>query len=274
MQNRRSLVAAAVIGLTAGVVSTPPAVADAPHSASAANTAAKVQLCHGKRATIVGTPRKDRIIGTNGRDVIVALDGTDRIFGKGGNDWICGKGGNDRIYPGAGSDHVEGGQNNDVVRYSTGDDVLDGGGSPDTLDYARAPLAVRIDGRQRIAAFGRGKRDHYQGFENFGLTRFDDTFRAGGAGANVFADDGDDVLVGGHSQDIFNGGDGDDRLDGGLGDDGLTGGLGADRMVDLHGQSFISDGAPKRRDRGGVIRTGPRPDELFIYPGKQRIDTG
>ena len=213
MQKRRSLVAAAVIGLTAGAVSTPPAVADVSHSIRAADSAAKVQLCHGKRATIVGTPRKERIIGTSRRDVIVALDGNDRIFGKGGNDWICGRGGNDRIYPGGGSDHVEGGQDNDVVRYSTGDDIIDGGGSPDTLDYAHAPSAVRIDGRQRTAAFGRSERDRYQGFENYGLTKFDDTFRAGGAGANVYADNGADDLVGGRSQDIFNGGPGDDRLD-------------------------------------------------------------
>ena len=45
-------------------------------------------------------------------------------------------------------------------------------------------------------------------------------------------------------------------------------------MVDLHGRSYISDGAPKRRDRGGVIRTGPLSDELFIYPGKRLVHTG
>jgi Ca2+-binding RTX toxin-like protein len=42
----------------------------------------------------------------------------------------------------------------------------------------------------------------------------------------------------------------------------------------VRGRSYVWDGAPKRRDRGGVIQTGDRDDELFIYPGKRSIRTG
>jgi hypothetical protein len=54
-------------------------------------------ICHGKRATIVGTPGDDRIVGTKRRDVIVARGGDDLISSGGGNDVVCAGAGRDRV---------------------------------------------------------------------------------------------------------------------------------------------------------------------------------
>jgi hypothetical protein len=63
--------------------------------------------CLGKRATIVGTSRRDVLRGTSHRDVIATLGGNDSVHAAGGNDLICG---------GAGSDLLVGDRGNDRVR--------------------------------------------------------------------------------------------------------------------------------------------------------------
>lgn len=62
--------------------------------------------CLGKRATIVGTARKDELVGTPHRDVIAALGGRDEVRGLGGPDLICGGKGRDKLFGGAGHDEV------------------------------------------------------------------------------------------------------------------------------------------------------------------------
>jgi Ca2+-binding RTX toxin-like protein len=267
---RRTNKAAALVGavLIAAALS-------APTAAHAVAGKPKAPLCQGHRATIVGTHRDDRLVGTRGPDVIVGLGGDDRIFAKGGGDWICGSAGYDRISPGGGDDHVEGGHGGDTVYYSAGDDVIDGGLSRvDAVNYNVAPSGAQVDVRKGVAVFSGGERDQIDGLEYYALTRHADLFDAGGDGAGVYADRGDDVLAGGPGSDYLDGGPGDDRVDGGLGSDNLKGGTGLDRLTDLRGRSYIWDGMPKRRDRGGVIRSGPLRDELFIYPGRHKIDTG
>ena len=61
---------------------------------------AKAVRCAGRKATIVGTARRDFLRGTRRRDVIAALGGTRRAR-AGGDDVICG-GGRDRLLGGAG----------------------------------------------------------------------------------------------------------------------------------------------------------------------------
>ncbi len=98
--------------------------------------------CAGKRATVVGTDRKDRLRGTRRADVIVALGGNDRIDGRGGNDLICagngndtaaGGGGKDRIFGQSGKDNIKGGPGNDSLDGGTGNDRLFGQSGKDTL---------------------------------------------------------------------------------------------------------------------------------------------
>lgn len=127
--------------------------------------AAPTYTCAGKRATIVGTDRRDEIRGTSGPDVIHGRGGFDKIFGLGGDDIICGgqgrsviKGGrgNDRIIGGDHQDVIKGGQGRDVIRGKRGDDLLIGNKGADVLRGGRgADVLVGGRGSDRLTG-GRG----------------------------------------------------------------------------------------------------------------------
>jgi uncharacterized delta-60 repeat protein len=76
--------------------------------------------CHGRRATIVGTPRGETIAGTSRDDVIAALGGNDLVFGRGGHDLICGGPGDDHLRGGQGRDRLFGGQGGDNLKSGRG----------------------------------------------------------------------------------------------------------------------------------------------------------
>jgi Ca2+-binding RTX toxin-like protein len=99
--------------------------------------------CLGKRATIVGTSKRNRLRGTRRADVIVALGGNDIVDGRGGNDRICAGSGNDRVKGGDGNDRVDGGSGNDLLDGGAGKDRLAGGIGKDRL-FGRA-------GRDRLS---------------------------------------------------------------------------------------------------------------------------
>ena len=63
--------------------------------------------CLGRKATIVGTRRRDELTGTPHRDVIAALAGADKVRGLAGADLICGGKGTDNLGGGPGKDEVE-----------------------------------------------------------------------------------------------------------------------------------------------------------------------
>ena len=90
-----------------------------------------VPECAGKRATIVGTPQRDRLRGTRRSDVIVSLAGNDRIKGGKGNDRICAGAGNDRAAGGAGNDRLYGQGGKDKVSGGSGKDRMNGGAGRD-----------------------------------------------------------------------------------------------------------------------------------------------
>jgi hypothetical protein len=108
---------AAVVALTLGAGGVVGIIA---HPADAA----RAVECHGRRATIVGTPGDDVLEGTGAADVINGRGGADTIRARGGADLICGGAGNDVINGGPGKDEVWGGSGNDVVR---------GGGNNDRI---------------------------------------------------------------------------------------------------------------------------------------------
>jgi Ca2+-binding RTX toxin-like protein len=72
--------------------------------------------CAGRRATIVGTPGRDRLRGTRRADVIVALGGKDRVKAGRGRDLVCGGRGNDRLFGGRGRDRLIGGPGRDRTK--------------------------------------------------------------------------------------------------------------------------------------------------------------
>jgi uncharacterized delta-60 repeat protein len=93
-----------------------------------------VPRCAGKRATIVGTSRKNRLRGTRRSDVIVALGGNDSITAGRGNDRICAGSGNDSINGESGNDRIYGQDGKDKLKGGSGNDLLDGGKSADLLN--------------------------------------------------------------------------------------------------------------------------------------------
>jgi uncharacterized delta-60 repeat protein len=105
------------------------------------NVGGRVPRCGGRKATIVGTSKRDKLKGTRHADVIVGLGGNDSISGLGGNDVICGGDGNDtvsggngadKIYGEAGKDRLSGGAGNDTMSGGAGNDTMSGGAGNDT----------------------------------------------------------------------------------------------------------------------------------------------
>jgi uncharacterized delta-60 repeat protein len=91
----------------------------------------RVPTCASRRATIVGTGRRDRLRGTRRVDVIAALGGNDRVLAARGNDRVCGGPGKDRLAGGAGNDRLLGGPGADRLSGGAGNDRLLGGPGAD-----------------------------------------------------------------------------------------------------------------------------------------------
>jgi len=87
--------------------------------------------CGGRRATILGTSRKDTLRGTLGPDVILGRGGNDTIRGLKGNDTICGGPGVDTLIGNEGNDRLLGEGQNDRLFGDDGSDSLDGGSGRD-----------------------------------------------------------------------------------------------------------------------------------------------
>ena len=88
-----------------------------------AASAAATPTCHGKTATIVGSPDREHLRGTNGRDVIVT-NGSRYVNALKGADTICiTNGGTDRFFS------VAAGPGNDWVQSHTKDEVHLGSGN-------------------------------------------------------------------------------------------------------------------------------------------------
>jgi Ca2+-binding RTX toxin-like protein len=209
-------------------------------------------LCHGKRATIVGTSGNDVIHGTNGSDVIWAGAGNDVVYGGLGNDTICGGPGNDLIHGGRGNDLLDGGSGTDRVFGDLGDDKVLGG--PGNRDEVSGGLGIDT------VSGGPGNEDLVRG--DYGYDRMDggpgkgdiasfSTAVAGGRGSGVwvslpahkaFGDGHDrlfrfesiegsafaDTLIGDGHDNVIDGGPGNDHISGGGGRDELNGGQGTD----------------------------------------------
>lgn len=101
--------------------------------AAATTKKSRAPRCLGSRATIIGTPRKDKLMGTPYRDVIVGFGGNDRIWGQEGNDLICGGPGKDKLYGGKGNDRLAGNAHRDRIWGQVGNDTLYGHRGNDDL---------------------------------------------------------------------------------------------------------------------------------------------
>jgi Ca2+-binding RTX toxin-like protein len=227
-------------------------VAVAVVAASGAETEA-VHMCHGKRATIVGTDGNDVIQGTDKADVIWGGPGNDTIYGGLGNDYICGGGGDDLIHGGRGNDWILGEGGTDRLFGDLGDDHVGGGAG--NQDEVSGGLGIDT------VSGGPGNEDLVRG--DYGYDRMDggpgsgdiasfSTSVAGLKGAGVWVSlpkhkalgDGHDrlfrfesiegtafhdTLIGDHHSNVILGGPGNDTIIGGGGRDTLNGGQGTDK---------------------------------------------
>jgi Ca2+-binding RTX toxin-like protein len=215
--------------LGAGLVLLPvSAVALAPSPAVAA-----APSCHGHRATIVGTDKRDTIHGTRHADVIVGLGADDVVDGRGGDDIICGNGqadvlrggrGHDRLYGGSdggpcdGNPDCDSAVHGDTLSGGPGDDLLNGGldtsatataagrsREPDHITYAGASRAIHVDLAVGTAT-GQGR----------------DRLVLRGGWTEIVGSSHDDDVTGGPEVDRVDPGDGDDAVTLGPGDDVVT----------------------------------------------------
>ena len=119
-------------------------------------------ICHGTKATLVGTEGNDVIKGTQGRDVIVGLGGNDKIIGLGGKDQICGGDGKDKLVGGAGRDTLYGEAGKDKVLGGLGRDMLAGGPGRDRL-LGGAGNDQMLGGAGKDRLFGGPGKDRFLG---------------------------------------------------------------------------------------------------------------
>lgn len=157
--------------------------------------------CHGRPATIQGTPGPDRI---HGYGVIVAKGGNDVIRSSGGT--ICAGPGDDvvtnqrgDVFAGAGDDRVRESWSG-TIHGGPGDDILEPHSEGASVLFGDA-------GADRLA--GAGGRDRLYGGSG------PDVLRGEGGADSLFGGPGNDLLLGGSGTDQLNGGPGSNRLRGG-----------------------------------------------------------
>ena len=168
------------------------------------------------------TEIKVTLDGAGGNDSIVAGTRSDVLYGQSGNDTLKGNAGNDRLLGQNGNDRFFGGE---------GNDTLDGGVGYDRL-FETADVDLTLTNTQLT-------RVGTDIVRNIELARL-----AGGGGNNtldasssteirtvLFADAGNDTLMGSQIGDTLYGGAGSDKLDGNGGNDKLVGNSGADIFV-------------------------------------------
>ena len=137
----------AVVGAPATATVTIPAQAGSDTNGGGGSQGA-VLRCGGKRATIVGTEKRDVLRGTKRADVIVALGGNDVVKGGAGDDVICGGPGNDRLAGDKGKDIVFGEGGRDRLTGGAGMDRLVGGDGRDTCVVGKPRDSARCELRR------------------------------------------------------------------------------------------------------------------------------
>jgi Ca2+-binding RTX toxin-like protein len=226
-------------------------------ASSAAGLAARV-TCHGRVATIVGTPGDDFLRGTKRADVIAGQGGDDGIRGGGGNDVICGGAGLDDIRGGNGDNRLLGGAGNDAIRARGGNDFIAGN---DGKDFIVASIGRNIiwggagddDISSPYYAWGRNLIHGGSGNDEISLVNWND---------DVYAGPGDDVIYSGPVS-VGSG----HVLDGGLGNNWLRFSVKRNPSGALWHQVLI-DFARGRIEAGGEVSLIPgRFNAFYLDPG-------
>jgi len=162
-----------------------------------------------------GGAGNDRILGGNGDDILRGGDGDDFIDGNQGSDQAFLGAGNDVFQwdPGDGSDLVEGQEGNDTMLFngSAGNEnfVLSANGERERFTRDVGNIVMDMDGVERLELHAGAGNDNVDA----------SALPADRMQLSIFADAGDDHIVGGASADFINGGTGADTVLMGAGND-------------------------------------------------------
>jgi Tol biopolymer transport system component len=154
--------------------------------------------CHGRPATLIGTPGPDVIKGTKRADVILALGGDDKIKTFNGADTICAGPGKDTVDAGSngeggGSDHVYGGPGDDHLKLGPELGTLKGEGGDDVL----------IGSKGGDSIYGGPGNDLILGLSN---PSYNADFLSGGPGNDrIYGGPGSNQIQGGPGNDVVKG---------------------------------------------------------------------
>ncbi len=165
--------------------------------------------------TLDGGAGNDRILGSNGNDVLLGGDGNDFVDGQQGADTAFLGAGDDVFQwdPGDGSDVVEGQEGTDTLLFngSAANEVftIAANGQRESFRRDVGNILMDIDGIERIEAHAGAGNDTIDA----------SALPAGRATLQLFAEDGDDRVIGSAGADFVNGGRGTDTVSLGAGND-------------------------------------------------------
>lgn len=170
-----------------------------------------------------------KLMPTESKDVLTVTEGQN-VFGLGGPDEFTWTGGNATIHGG------DTGENYDTNVYGT----RDGG---DRLFINQASKVILTSTEDGTATNNSGTLS-FEGIERIHLSDGDDIVRAGQAtvdryGLSIYANGGNDLVIGSSGEDFIDGGDGNDTIYAGGGDDFIQSSRGNDVIYGGAGQDNI-----------------------------------
>lgn len=164
----------------------------------------------------------ENVDGSDFRDLLFGDNRDNRLRGFDGDDRLEGKIGRDSLDGGAGGDILLGGPSDDFMIGGAGADVIGGGLNVDTLSYAASTSGVVASLRTGNGDQGDAEGDKMSEVENL-IGSNDEDVLEGDSGPNVlmgldrldqlFAYEGDDIVIGGRDADFLIGDAGNDRFD-------------------------------------------------------------
>ncbi|WP_422551398.1 calcium-binding protein [Methylovulum miyakonense] len=178
-------------------------------------------------------------------DVITVTDYAGDI-----SDDLKGLGGNDALDGGAGDDKIYGGEGDDLLGGGKGSDLIYGGAGNDYIVSAHGLVVPQRTSPNEEWNPPEEDQTVWIKASNWGVAENNDedkTHTVYGGGLTV-ADDKPDTVWAEAGDDRVVGGKGDDHLDGGEGDDKLWGQAGKDTLIGGQGKDFL--------DGDGVVKTG------------------
>ncbi|WP_430463904.1 Hint domain-containing protein [Tabrizicola sp.] len=202
----------------------------------------------------------DTVFGNGGNDQIYAGDGNDLVYGGTGNDVLDGNAGNNTLFGDAGDDMVQAYQGNNTLYGGTGNDylvvakeagtqVIEGGentGDSDMLwvisnDGAGANVTFTSDEGGNFSFADGTASGTFSEIEGVAGTTRDDVIDASNAttGKVIWAEGGNDYVLGGAGDDVIHGHDGNDDIFANGGNDTVYGGNDADQIYGGTGDDLL-----------------------------------